>query len=207
MYKKLFVGLLLLLFTGLVPTSCFFKCEVPDHALLQEFSLFLSEPVRGAAPFTEPVLANGARTIAAALFVSIGQLKYDYVSAPSLQSLFANQALAFSCPPPGRLGLKDQVETVTLTSKGVFNGVPAGQPLDQFVRCRTYNSFTDTLEFPLDQLPTSINKRTYATDLESPVRLRISPKPLDNAQQQFELRVRLQSGKELMQTTSAIIWE
>ena len=206
MFRRLFISLLLLVFMGMVPMGCF-RCEVPDYAILREFSLFISEPAPGAIPFSEPVLDNGARTTATALLLSIRQLQYDYVSAPSLRPLFTSQALAWSCEDPGLKGLKDQVEAVKLTSKGLFNGVPAGQSLNQFVRGRTFSFFADTAEFPLDQLADVLNRRKYNNDIKNPISLRISPKPRDNAQQQFELRIRLQSGKEVTQTTPAIIWE
>jgi hypothetical protein len=206
MFRRLFIGLMLLVFTGLLPSSCFFKCNLPDYAILREFSFDLSEPNSNMPPFNVPALTSGARTSALELFASMW-LRYDYVAAAPVRPLFTQQALAFSCVEDyGSKGVKDPITAVTLTSTSPFNGVVAGQSLNQFARCRNHRNVRDTLEFSVAQLPDSIN-RWKGDDLGGPVSLRISPKPRDNAQQQFELRIRLQSGKEVVQTTPAIIWE
>jgi hypothetical protein len=201
MVRKLLRGLLFLVFMGLVPVAC---CrEERDYANIRELLLYLSEP-----GVNSPALLTGARTSAPELMTTV-RLQYDYLTAAPTSSLFGSQAMAFQCEGPGIKGLKDKVASITFTSLGLFNGVAAGQSLEQFVRCSGGNSKFQNLRFPLAQLADSLNTwkaGEFDGQLDIPLELYISPLPRDNAQQQFQLRIQLQSGKEVVQTTPAIIW-
>lgn len=208
MFQKLLRALLVLGFMGLLPVGCVDVCpNLPDYATLREFSFSLAESTSGAPSFSDPELASGARTTVPTLLAHIKHLDYDYVATAPTGSPFSSPAVAWSCVEDyGSKGLRDRVAAVTLTSTGLFNGLAAGQPLNQFVRCRSYQNYADSVAFPLAQLPNLLN--AWKNDeLRTPLTLRISPKPRDNARQQFSLRVRLESGKEIVQTTPEIFWE
>ena len=203
MLQNLLRGVLLFVFMGLVPVAC---CkEDLDHANIREIFLSLSEPGAG-----KPTLTTGARTSAPELLTSM-IIQYDYLAALPMGSLFGNQALAFSCPDPGSEGLKDQVANITLTSTGLFNGVAAGQSLEQFVQCGGGTSRYKGVRFPLAQLVDSLNTWKAGDaghgELDLPLELYIGPLPRDNANQQFQLRIQLKSGNEVVQTTPAIVWQ
>jgi len=186
---------LLLVLLGVLPVSCC-KQATRDYVYLKEMTLELAE-----APGRP--LSSGARTSAAELRATL-RFRIDYVAQGTAGSLFIGTAQALQCPAEGSNGLKSDVAEVVLTSTGRFNGRAAGQSLNSFVRCYTANSPT---EFPLSQLADSLNTKTrqeYRINL--PVVLRISPKPSDNAQQQFRLQVRVAGGQELTQTTPDIVW-
>ena len=207
MFHSLLRLLLLLLFVGFVPVGCIDCPPNPDYAELREFTFSLSEQSPDTPPFDKPPLANGTRTSAAVLYARIEQLQYEAVALVSAGPLFAGQALAWSCDKTfGYKGLKDPVAAVVLTSTGLFNGVPAGQSLTQFVRCRNAYGL-DTTSFSLLKLPEVLNHRRGSGELVRPLVLRLSPKPRDNTRHQFELRIKLMSGKEVVQTTPEIIWE
>ncbi len=212
MFRRILYVLAVFTMMSLMSVGC---CDnLPPYSNIKGISLSLSEtePKTGAPSLNEPTLINGSRTSVPMLIASM-QLKYDYefaVSQPTRFS-FIGSAVANSCLDClGCAGLKDQVATVTLISKGLFNGEVAGKSLNNFVQCRTYDMYGDTLNFSLSSLADSLNKTWgggRGFDLEKPINLRISPKPRDNAQQQFELRIRLKSGKQVTQTTPVIIWE
>ncbi|UPL48903.1 hypothetical protein [Hymenobacter sublimis] len=201
MIWKLLRMLLLLIFLGVVPMACC-KEELREYANVQAIRLFLSESVNG------PAITSGTRTTAAQLRATV-QLEYHYVAVAPSGSWFSGNAMALQCPEPGGKGLKDKVESVSFTSTGLFNGVAAGQSLEQFVRCSAGNSRYQGVTFPLAQLADSLNtwKSGKYGELNYPLELVISPKPTDNVQQQFLLRIRLQSGKQLEQTTPTFVWE
>ncbi|MET4105824.1 hypothetical protein [Hymenobacter sp. UYP22] len=200
MTRKLVQMLLLLVFLGVIPMGC---CkELRDYANVRVVQLLVAETSNG------PAFTAGTRTAAAQLLVSL-VLKYDYLAAAPSRNWFAASAMAFQCDEPGSRGLKDKISELSLTSTGQFNGVAAGQPLNQFVRCLAGNSSYQGVSFPLAQLADSLNswKSGGYDELDRPIELIVSPKPADNAQQQFRLRIRLQSGKEIEQTTPSFIWE
>ncbi|WP_035562545.1 hypothetical protein [Hymenobacter sp. IS2118] len=190
---------LTLLFLGLVPVACC-REEKRDFASLREIMLFMTEPAPGS-----PVLIEGARTSAPELLVAV-RLDVDLVAGTWGGSPFVSQAQAWQCEDGGMKGLKEKVAAVTLTSNNAFNGVPAGQSLETFVRCTGgYNRYSN-LDFPLAQLADSLSK-WQAPDLYMPISLRIGPKPTGGTPQQFTLRIRTASGRELAKATPEIIWE
>lgn len=186
--------MLTLVFSGLIPVSC---CQqvTREYVRPQELVLALAEAAG------QPALTSGARTAAPELLVSI-RFRYEYVASVSAGLPFVGSAYALQCAPEGMRGLKEKVAAVAVTSTGLFNGVTAGQSLQQFVRCRTG---TGRAEFPLTQLADSLNARKI-DQLGDTFTLRISPKPADNARQQFRVSVRLDNGQETAQVTSEIIW-
>ena len=202
MPRKLFYTLLFLVFMGILPVGCC-KEEVRDYANLRAMKLLLTEPGPGSSQ-----LASGSRTTASELVTTIIP-EYDFVTLAPAGALFTGSALAWSCDEPGEKGLKDKVAAVSFASTGLFNGIAAGQSLEPVVRCSGGLSRYKGLDFPLSQLADSLNtwKSGKYGDLNSPLELHISPKPRDNARQQFELRIRLESGKEVMQATPEIFWE
>ncbi|UYZ63801.1 hypothetical protein [Hymenobacter weizhouensis] len=202
MFKKLIQTLLLGVFLGMVPLGCC-KDEPREYVTVRGLKLYLSEPAPGS-----PLLNSGARTSAPELLTTV-RLEYNYVAAAPVGALFTSQAVAWSCEAPGRKGLKDKVTAVTFTSTGLFNGVAAGQPLNQFVRCSGGRSYHQGAEFALAYLADSLNswKSGEYGDLNTPLYLRISPKPRDNAHQQFQLRLRFASGHEVVQTAPDIRWD
>lgn len=202
MIRKVLRPLLVLIFTGLVPIGCC-KESALDYANLRELALYLAESASASAALT-----TGSRTTAPELILTV-RPEYDYLAAAPVGSWFAGQAMALSCPEPGGKGLKDKVADVLFTSTGLFNGVATGQSLQQFVRCSGGNSHYQGLDFPLSQLADSLNKWKGGDlgELNRIFELRISPKPRDNAQQQFQLLIRMVSGKEVRQSTPVIIWE
>ncbi|WP_125921512.1 hypothetical protein [Hymenobacter lapidarius] len=152
-----------------------------------------------------PLLVAGARTSAPELLVTV-RLDVDLVAAARSGSPFVGQAHAWQCEDGGAKGLKDKVSVVTFTSNNVFNGVPAGQSLETFVRCTGGYSRYSNRDFPLAQLADSLN-RWQSADLGGPLSLRIGPKPTGGAPQQFPVRIRTNSGKELAKATPEIIWD
>ncbi|RSK37466.1 hypothetical protein [Hymenobacter metallilatus] len=178
------------------------KEELRDYANVRAIRLLVAESANG------PAFTNGTRTTAAQVLASV-RLEYDYLAAAPSGSWFTAGALAWQCEEPGRKGLKDKITEVSFTSTGLFNGVAAGQPLNQFVRCLPGNSRYQGVSFPLAQLADSLNswKSGDYAELDRPIELVVSPKPTDNAQQQFRLRLRLHSGKEVEQTTPSFIWQ
>jgi hypothetical protein len=148
-------------------------------------------------------LLSGAHTSATELQATL-QLQIDYIAQRPSNALFLGQAQALQCAEEGSKGLKSAVTDVELTSTGLFNGQAAGQSLNAFVRCTSPRNPT---AFPLSQLADSLNsKRWQLYQLGAPLVLYISPKPADNAYQQFRVRVRVAGGQELTQSTPAIIW-
>ncbi|GGG38542.1 hypothetical protein [Hymenobacter glacieicola] len=198
---KLLRTLLMLLFLGVVPIACC-KEEMRDYANVRAIGLTLAESINGVA-FTD-----GTRTTAAELLANI-RLEYSYLASVSLGNPFIGSANALQCEEPGGKGLKDRIAALSFTSTGLFNGVAAGQPLDQFVRCSAGKSGYEGTTFPLTQLADSLNtwKSGKFGELNYPIKLTIGPKPADNAQQQFRLRIRLQSGQEIEQTTPRFTWQ
>ena len=152
-------------------------------------------------------LTSGARTTAVELRATL-QFRLDVVAQGPTGAPFLGSAYARSCPSEGSKGLKAAVAEVVLTSTGLFNGVVAGQSLNGFVRCSLGNSIGRSgADFPLSQLADSLNSnKDQGLRLNRPVFLRISPKPTDNARQQFQLRVRGGNAPDLTQTTPEIIW-
>ena len=192
----LFRSFLLLVFLGVLPVAC---CQqaTRDYVYLKEVVLELADAA--GSP-----LANGARTSTAELRLAL-QFRLDYVARGAGGAPFTGSAQAFQCAEEGQKGFKAGVAGVELTSTGLFNGQAAGQPLNAFVRCTIGRNGPD---FPLAQLADSLNtKNWYLYRRYEPVVLRISPKPADNARQQFHVRVRTVDAQQLTQTTPAIIWD
>ena len=186
---------LLFVFLGVVPLSCC-RQATRDYIYLKGLDLQLTDAVGTPLP-------SGARTSAAELRATL-RFRIDYVAQGPAGSPFSGAAHALQCPAEGMSGLKSNVTEVVLTSTGLFNGRAAGQSLNSFVRCFTANSPT---EFPLSQLADSLNtKKGQAYRINLPIVLHISPKPTDNAQQQFQVRVRQANASELTQLTQDIVW-
>ena len=186
---------LLLVLLGVLPVACC-REATRDYMYLKEMTLELADAVGSPLP-------SGARTSAAELRATL-RFRIDYVAQGPAGSPFIGTAYALQCPAEGMSGLKSDVTEVVLTSTGLFNGRAAGQSLNSFVRCHTANS---PIDFPLSQLADSLNTKTrQAYRINLPIVLRISPKPSDNARQQFHVRVRVAGGQELTQTTPDIIW-
>lgn len=186
---------LLLVFLGVLPGSC---CQqtTRDYMFFKAISLDLADAA--GSP-----LFSGSRTSAAGLRATL-LLQIDYIAQTPTSGLFLSQAHALQCKDEGTKGLKAAVTEVVLTSTGLFNGRAAGQSLNAFVRCE---SATNPTQFPLSQLADSLNnKRWQFYQLGAPLVLHISPKPTDNANQQFQIRVRVAGGQDLTQSTPAIIW-
>ena len=202
MTQKPLKALLLLVFTGLIPVGCCKESRL-DYANVRQVFVYLSESTN-----INVGLTNNSRTRDTALVVTV-RLDYDYLAAAPARTWFTGQALALQCPEPGEKGLKDKVAAVSFTSAGLFNGVPAGQSLAQFVRCSAGYGSSPRIEFPLSQLADSLNKWRAGEyrELTTPLQLRISPKPRDNARQQFQVLIRLASGKELGEYTPSVLWE
>ena len=186
---------LLLVFLGVLPVSCC-RQATRDYVHLKELALELADAAGNPLP-------SGTRTSAAELQATL-QFRIDYIALGPTGWPFIGSAQALQCPAEGMSGLKSAVTEVVLTSTGLFNGRAAGQSLNPFVRCFTANSPT---EFPLSQLADSLNtKKGQAYRINLPIVLRISPKPTDNAQQQFQVRVRQANASELTQLTQDIVW-
>ena len=186
---------LLLVFLGVLPLSCC-RQATRDYIYLPGLDLQLTDAVGTPLP-------SGARISTAELRAML-RFRIDYVAQGPAGSPFGGAAQALQCPAEGRSGLKSDVTEVVLTSTGLFNGRAAGQSLNSFVHCSTANSPTD---FPLFQLADSLNtKKGQAYRLNQPVVLRISPRPTDNAQQQFQVRVRQADASERTQRTQDIVW-
>ena len=191
----LFRSFLLLVLLGVLPVSCC-RQATRDYVYLKEMTLELADAA--GSP-----LSSGARTSAAELRATL-RFRIDYVAQGTAGSPFIGTAQALQCPAEGMNGFKSDVTEVVLTSTGLFNGRAAGQSLNSFVRCSTANSPT---EFPLSQLADSLNtKKGQEYRINLPIVLRISPRPTDNAQQQFHVRVRVAGSQELTQTTPDITW-
>jgi hypothetical protein len=186
-------------FLGLVPVACC-SDETREYARFGKIDLRLTEAAPGS-----PVLVTGARTSAPELLIDLG-FQYEFVAAAGVASPFTGRAYAWQCEEPGRRGLKDKLTAVTLTSNRAFNGVPAGQSLEAFVRCTAGSSRYSTLDFPLAQLDDSLNT-WISPEFYAPVVLRIGPKPAGGAPQQFTVRLRTSSGQELEQAAPEIIWD
>ncbi|GAA3990710.1 hypothetical protein GCM10022407_38990 [Hymenobacter antarcticus] len=165
--------------------------------------MYLKEMALELAEVPGTPLVSGAHTSAAELRATL-RFRIDYVALAPAGLAFISTAQALQCPAEGSNGLKADVTEVVLTSTGLFNGRGAGQSLNSFVRCYTANS---PAEFPLSQLADSLNtRRGQESRINLPIVLRISPKPTDNARQQFHVRVRVAGGQEIAQTTPDIIW-
>lgn len=179
----------------MLPVSCC-RQTTRDYMYFKGISLALADAA--GSP-----LLSGASTSATELRATL-QLQIDYIAQRPPSALFLNQAQALQCADEGSKGLKSAVTDVVLTSTGLFNGQAAGQSLNTFVRCTGPSNPT---AFPLSQLADSLNsKRWQLYQLGAPLVLHISPKPADNARQQFQVRMRVVGGQELTQRTPAIIW-
>jgi hypothetical protein len=186
---------LLLVFLGGLPVSC---CQqtTRDYMFFKALSLDLADAAGNP-------LLSGSSTSAVELRATL-LLQIDYIAQVPTSALFVSQAQALQCKDEGTKGLKAAVTDVVVTSTGLFNGRAAGQSLNAFVRCE---SATNPTPFPLAQLADSLNsKRWQRYQLGAPVVLHISPKPTDNASQQFQVRVRVAGGQDLTQRTPAISW-
>ena len=196
MKTVLFRSLLLLVFLGVLPVACC-RQATRDYAYLKD--LFLELADAAGTP-----LASGARTSANEVRLTM-QFRLDYIARGAVGTPFTGSVQAFQCAEEGSKGLKTAVAEVGLTSTGLFNGQAAGQPLNAFVRCTIGRNGPD---FPLAQLADSLNtKKWYLYRRFEPIVLRVSPKPADNARQQFQVRVRTVDAQQLTQTTPAIIWD
>ena len=185
----------LLVFLGVLPVSCC-RQATRDYWYLKSITLALADAA--GTPLT-----SGAQTSAAELRASL-RLQFDLIAQGSVGSPFIGSAQALQCADEGTKGLKAEVAEVVLTSTGLFNGRAAGQSLNSFVRCSIRNNQTG---FPLSQLADSLKSKTWQLyRLSDPIELRISPKPTDNARQQFQVRLRLADTQELKQSTPDIIW-
>ena len=196
MKAVLFRSLLLLLFLGVLPVACC-RQATREYAYLKD--LFLELADAAGTP-----LASGARTAANEVRLTL-QLRLDYIARGAIGAPFTGVVQAFQCAEEGQKGFKAGVAGVELTSTGLFNGQAAGQPLNAFVRCSLGRGGPD---FPLAQLADSLNtKKWYLYRRYEPIVLRISPKPADNARQQFQVRVRTVDAQQRTQTTPAIVWD
>lgn len=195
----LFRTLLLLVFLGVLPVACC-KQETLDYVYIQGMTLELADAA--GTP-----LLSGASTTTAELEATL-RFQFGLVAPAPSGSPFAGPVQATSCPDEGTKGLKTAVTEVVLTSTGLFNGQGAGQSLNAFVRCSLGNNVGSRgADFPLSQLADSLNaKEEQGRRLYQPVFLRISPKPTDNARQQFQVRLRVASAPDLTQSTPAISW-
>jgi hypothetical protein len=190
---------LTLVFLGLVPVACCPE-ETRDYVKFGNVNLTLTEAAPGS-----PALVAGARTSAPELLVGL-RFEYEFVVAAQGGSPFVSQAHALQCEEPGGKGLKDKLTAVTLTSNSPFNGVPAGQSLEAFVRCTAGSSRYSNLDFPLTQLDDSLNA-WQSPEFYAPVKLRIGPKPTGGTPQRFTVRIRTSSGQEIEQSAPEIIWD
>jgi hypothetical protein len=195
----LFRTLLLLVFLGVLPVACC-KQETLDYIYIQGMTLALADAA--GAP-----LLSGANTTTAALEATL-RFQFGLVAQAPSGEPFAGPAQATRCPDEGTKGLKTAVTEVVLTSTGLFNGQVAGQSLNAFVRCSLGNNGGSRgADFPLSQLADSLNaKNEQGLRIYQPVFLRISPKPTDNARQQFQVRLRVASAPDLTQSTPEISW-
>lgn len=196
MQTVLLRSFLLLVFLGVLPVSCC-RQATREYVYIKEMTLALADAA--GSP-----LSSGARTSAAELRATL-RFQIDYVAQGPAGAPFTGQAQALQCPTEGTKGWKSAVTEVVLTSTGLFNGRTAGQSLNAFVRCSTAGSPT---EFPLAQLADSLNSKSWQLyRFGDPLVLRISPKPADNARQQFQVRVRVANARELAQSTPEVIWD
>lgn len=128
--------------------------------------------------------------------IIVNEIEFITSVGPSISDLFIQQALAFQCPDPGEDGMKDSIVSIELTSNHTFNGIPAGQSLNDQIRIENTLTVDEFLQFT-GSLHPLFGRAINITFTERPV----------NSTHQFTIRLGLESGKTFTARTVEVTWE
>lgn len=128
--------------------------------------------------------------------ILVNEQEFVACNSPSLSGFFIQQALALSCPEPGEDGMKDSIVGIELTSNNPFNGIPAGQSLNDQILIWSSLTVQEFLQ-ETGTLHPIIGREIDIVFIERPV----------NSIHQFTIRVELESGMVFSDETAEITWE
>lgn len=167
--------------------SCFCK-DVNPYWNITDFTIEVLDANRA------PLVNNQYQGDALILNIDMDTYFHANTYNPFVNSCYATQP----CPRDGHRGMKDPVVAITITSSEVYNGIPAGQSLNQFARAQG--------EFTLDEL---INSRQFFTFeyYEQHLEIRLTQKPTDNAVHTFTVKMETDAGHSKEAQTTAITWQ
>lgn len=181
MYKR---GILLFfLFSGIL--SCFCDDELPFWNV-NEIDLFLVD-------------TNGNNidndTITADSIGIIVDFEIGFVANHSLKSIFANTAMATSCPTNGESGMKDPITNITLTCDQPYNNFTAGESLNSIVQYGNQTGFQSFVDEVKDY--SGVDFFTFV----------IIEKPTNLDSLQFTVQIDFASGLNKTDTSAKLFWQ
>jgi hypothetical protein len=119
-------------------------------------------------------------------------------------SFLVNSAYACSCENCGDQGLKSALTSVEITSNNTYNGIAAGNSLNQFFK--TYNKYHSSYSpgLSIDSMTTLINSNKIAI---TSFNLYTQTKPGNTSGHQLQVKTSFANGSVFTTKTKAIFWQ
>lgn len=119
-------------------------------------------------------------------------------------SSFVNMANACKCQGCGDEGLKYALNSIEITSNNIFNGIPAGIPLNNYFKSyeKKYSGYGSGLS--IDSIKTLINKNIHAV---GSIALFTKTKPGNNLNHQLTVKATFANGSSFSSKTKDINWQ
>lgn len=197
-FKKILILPVGFLFTNFAYIACCNCKPVKDHYFIATgFTLKSSGS-------NKTIVDNGATVFMDSLYLD-GDFNVNCVAAHQNHfSFFVNIANACSCEGCGDEGLKYPLSSIEITSNNIFNGVPAGTPLNNYFKSydKKYSSFEAGLS--IDSIKTLINKNISSL---SYIPLYTKTKPANNLNHQLTMIVSFANGTTFSSKTKDINWQ
>lgn len=188
--KKL-IGLLIVFSLGMM------GCCSEDHMNwnIQDFSLVFRDKA-GADLLDSKIKEDTARLIA------VFEQEYVFVE-DEISDLFIASANALECPEPGRDGMSDKIQSITVTSSEDFGNILKGNSLNDIIRVNTRDSSGKYMT--IDEW-IAISGKLPAAYTEFVVFL-ITQKPEVGTKHIFTVVMKMETGTTIKRDSDEVSWE
>ncbi len=196
--KKILILPVGFLFTNFAYIACCNCKPIKDHYFIA--TGFTIKP----SGSQNTVVDNGVTVNMDSLYID-GDFNTNCVAASQNRfSFLVNTASACSCEGCGDEGLKYLLNSIEITSNNIFNGVPAGMPLNNYFKSynKRYSSYEADLS--IDSIKTLINKNFNSL---GNIPLYTKTKPANNLNHQLTMTATFANGTTFSSKTRDINWQ
>ena len=126
-------------------------------------------------------------------------LEQDFAYISTLSNPFLKTANALSCEPHGDKGMFDKVLSIAVTSSEAFENHPSGTSLNDIIMVQNHSLYFSIEEWiaHAEDLPAEFN------DVLSLVLIK---NPAEDSNHIFTIKVTLESGTTITQTSEEVLW-
>ena len=190
--------ILILIFLGVIPFACE-KAEPYFEISNLTCQVYIDDSLLIQIQPTDSLSDNQ-------VFFKI-DMAYDYVADNRMVHFFEfSPALyAFSKARPGKLGLKEKLNTIKIYSDNNFNGHVAGADIKELFKWHDVQ--WDGQQKPIDSLITLLNKEAFFLGNPYYLKLILNEKPIDSLEHTFSFDFIYENGKHQLTNSIKINWK